>query len=122
MPETKVYFYRENDKVVPVFDWLKGIYKKDFKAYTYCIERIDLLKEFGHQLRRPHADYLQDGIYELRIKSRRTQYRILYFFHGQNAIILAHGLIKEDKILLVDIERAKRRKAIYESNPDNHRY
>ena len=38
----------------------------------------------GHELRRPEADFLRDGIYEL-----------LYFFHGQNVAVLAHGLTKE---------------------------
>jgi hypothetical protein len=34
-------------------------------------------------LRRPHADYLEDGIYELRWRNGTVQYRILYFFHGR---------------------------------------
>ena len=54
-----------------------------------------LLAESGYELRRPAADYLQDGIYELRAKHRNRQYRILYFFHGQNLAILAHAITKE---------------------------
>ncbi len=38
-------------------------------------------------------DYLRDGIYELRAKHIHVQYRILYFFDGQNIAILAHAII-----------------------------
>ncbi len=122
MPQTAVYFYQEDDQNVPVYDWLKEIRKKDIKAYANCLKRIELLVTFGHELRRPHADYLKDGIYELRIKCQKVQYRILYFFDGQDAIILAHGMTKEQKVPLIEIERALVRKNKYEQDPDAHRY
>ena len=74
----------------------------------------------GHELRRPEADLLQDGIYELRARDGRVNYRILYFFHGQNIAILAHALTKEDKVPKSDIERAVTRKAAFESDPTAH--
>ncbi|MBW4640803.1 MAG: type II toxin-antitoxin system RelE/ParE family toxin [Gloeocapsa sp. UFS-A4-WI-NPMV-4B04] len=37
---------------------------------------------------------LTDGIYELRAKHIRVQYRILYFFYGQNVAILAHAITR----------------------------
>jgi hypothetical protein len=35
----------------------------------------------GHELRRPEADFLRDGVYELRISLNHIQYRLLYCFH-----------------------------------------
>lgn len=122
MPETIVYFYQEDDKSVPVFDWLKEIRVKDLKAYANCVKRIELLETFGHELRRPHADYLCDGIYELRIRCQKVHYQILYFFDGQDFIILAHALIKEKKVPVSDIERALERKTKYEQNPTHYRF
>jgi len=81
-----------------------------------------MLRQFGHELRRPTADFLRDGIYELRAKQGHVQYRILYFFHGRNVAILAHSLTKEDEIRAVDIERALKRKRLFEANPQRHTY
>lgn len=76
----------------------------------------------GHELRRPAADILRDGIYELRAKQGHVQYRLLYFFHGRNVAILAHGLTKEDKVPDADIERAVKRRRLFESHPEEHTY
>ena len=38
------------------------------------------LEEFGHELKRPAAAYLRDGIYELRPSYQGLHYRLLYFF------------------------------------------
>jgi hypothetical protein len=32
-----------------------------------CYLRLERLREMGHELRRPEADFLRDGIYELRV-------------------------------------------------------
>ena len=77
---------------------------------------------FGHELRRPLADFLRDGIYELRVRKGRVNYRILYFFHGRSLAILGHALTKEDKVPRTDIERAIRRKKAFEADPARHSY
>ena len=92
------------------------------RAWANCRARIELLNMFGHELRRPAADILRDGIYELRAKHGHVQYRILYFFHGRNVAVLAQSLTKEDSIPSADIERALRRKRLFERNPKAHTY
>lgn len=121
MPETKVYFYKEGE-TVPMVDWLKEISRKDRKAVVKCLTQIELLKTYGHELRRPYADFLRDGIYELRISFRNMQYRILYFFHGQNLVLLTHGLEKEGKVPDIEINRAIERKSKFEAKPEDHSY
>lgn len=74
----------------------------------------------GHELRRPVADYLRDGIYELRTTSGRVNYRVLDFFHGRAAAILSHGIVKEDAVPAREIELAIRRKQHFESNAAQH--
>ena len=64
MPKTKVVFYQEDTDTVPVLDWLDTL---PSKALDKCRVKIERLQEFGHELRRPEADYLRDGIYELRV-------------------------------------------------------
>ena len=97
--------------------------KQNRKGYANCVARIQQLAANGYELRRPAADYLTDGIYELRAKHIRVQYRILYFFHGQNVAILAHAITKEEEAVpAIDIERAQERKRLFEENPEAHTY
>src|SRR4051794_33773657 len=98
MPATAVRFYREDDGTIPVRDWLAELVRRDPKAAANCVAVIRRLAEMGHELRRPQADYLRDGIYELRAKRGRVNYRILYFFHGRNVALLTHALTKEDRV------------------------
>lgn len=83
---------------------------------------IGRLEESGFELRRPTADMLRDGIRELRAKKGHVNYRILYFFHGQNVAILAHAITKEDAIPPIEIERALSRKKAFEAHPTKHTY
>ena len=76
---------------------------------------------FRHALRRPHADMLRDGIYELRARVGRVNYRMLYFFHGRDVAILSHGFTKEREVPPAEIERALERKQRYERAPEEHR-
>jgi phage-related protein len=123
MPETRVIFYQDQDGTALVLEWLKSLLKQDRKGYANCLARIQQLGTTGYELRRPAADYLRDGIYELRAKHIRVQYRILYFFSGQNVAILPHALIKdEDQVPDADIERAIQRKMQFEINPAVHTY
>src|SRR5436309_8860656 len=122
MPRTHVAFYRDAEGQAPVGNWLLELLKTNEKAWAHCRGRIELLAQFGHELRRPAADYLRDGIYELRAKQGHVQYRLLYFFHGRQVAILAHSLTKEEEVPDVDIERAIRRKKLFESNPKVHTY
>jgi hypothetical protein len=38
--------------------------RTDQRAYESCVAAIGRLSEFGHELRRPLADILRNGIYE----------------------------------------------------------
>jgi phage-related protein len=105
---------------VPVRDWLLELRQRNRRAFAKCAVRLRRLAEFGYELRRPEADMLRGGIYELRIREGRVNYRILYFFHGQNVAILAHALTKEAAVPKAEIERALRRKATFEANPIAH--
>lgn len=84
--------------------------------------RIQRLAALGHELRRPHADILRDGIYELRARHGNVNHRILCFFHGKDIRVLAHGLTKEKKVPDADIDRAVKREHALEWDPESHIY
>lgn len=117
MPKTKVVFFREDDGSVPVLDWLDEL---PSKVVAKCRVRIERLRDVGHELRRPEADLLRDGIHELRIGFQGQNYRLLYFFHRNVAAVLAHGLVKERAVPPAEIDRAVERKRKFEKNPTKH--
>ena len=120
MAETKVVFYKEKDETTAqVLEWLDTI---PLKARLKCLTRIERLSEEGHQLRRPEADLLRDKIYELRASLQGVHYRILYFFHGNVAAVLSHGIVKEDRVPPTEIDRAIQRRKNFEINPKAHTY
>lgn len=121
MPSTTIYFYAERDGQSPILDWLRELSRHDVRALDACIARIRLLAVMGHELRRPHSDMLRDGIYELRAKTGRVNYRLLYFYHGKDIAIVAHGLTKEQAVPDTDMERAIERRRRYEQDPSKHR-
>ncbi len=115
----KVIFYADHKANSPVRQWLQSL-PKNIKGKAYS--RIVLLGEWGHKLQRPLAAYLEKGIYELRWKFQNTNYRILYFFHKQEAVILVHGLTKENKIPQADLDLALKRKWEFEQDPLKHTF
>ena len=86
------------------------------KVQGKCTARIDRLAELGHELRRPEADLLRDGIYELRASYQGVHYRMLYFFVGKAVVVLSHGLTKEREVPSREIDLAVDRKKKVETN------
>lgn len=117
VPRTQVLLYREEHGSAPFLDWFAAL---PARAQDKCRVRIDRLRELGHELRRPEADYLRGGVYELRASVSGVHYRILYFFHGSVAIVISHGLAKEQEVPPREIDRAIWRKTQFEHNPARH--
>ncbi|MGK7927316.1 MAG: type II toxin-antitoxin system RelE/ParE family toxin [Spirulina sp.] len=123
MPQTQIIFYRDLDGSIPVLDWLQELKNSNPKGFANCVARIQQLQEVGYELHRPASDYLRNGIRELRAKHRKIQYRILYFYYGENVAILAHSIVKKSsEVPPFDIEVAIDRKEIFEADPVNHTY
>ncbi|MCP4693163.1 MAG: type II toxin-antitoxin system RelE/ParE family toxin [Desulfobacterales bacterium] len=116
MPKTEVVLYAEDDGTCPLIRWLDGL---SYKAREKCIVKIERLAAMGFELRRPEADYLRDKIYELRAALGGVQYRMLYFFWHDKAII-SHGLIKKKTVPPKEIDLAIERRAMFEKNPLKH--
>jgi phage-related protein len=120
MPEVQVIFFRRTDEKVPIKDWLDNLTKKDRRK---CLERVERLREEGHELGRPFAAYLRDGIHELRVKSGNVHYRMLYFFHEGRAVVISHGLVKKtQKVPVKEIERAIASRHQFEGDCETHTF
>lgn len=102
-----IYFYVDERGHIPVKEFIESLPLRDqAKVLAY----LDELKKHGHNLRRPMADYLGEGIYEIRPKDNR----IFYFFYLKDNAVLLHSLRKKtDKILSADLNLClKRRKQV----------
>jgi len=118
VPNVDLILFRETDGTVPLVEWLDELLPK---ASDKCLERLERLEEAGQELRRPHADYLGEDIYELRAKHLGVNYRMLYFFHGTKAVIVSHGFSKQQsKVPKQEIEMATRRMREFRAAPTRH--
>jgi len=119
VPKTDIVIYQDKDGSVPLVKWLK---KQPRKVQDKCITMIDMLAAEGYELRRPYADYLDKGIYELKPIVKRVQYRILYCFVGENIVLLTNGLIKTDKIPATEIKKAMAYRDKFVQYPSLHSF
>ena len=122
MPQTRLLFFRNADGFAPAWEWLKALRATNPKAYAKCAVRLRRLADMGYELRRPEADLLRDGIYELRAKLGTVNYRLLYFFHGRDVAVVAHAITKENEIPGSEINRALERKRAFVANPAAHAF
>lgn len=117
MPRTEITIFKDDDGSVPLVDWLR---QQTEKVQNKCLARVEELRERGSQLRRPTADKLERGIYELRAKYGTVNYRILYAFHGKNAVLLSHGCTKEKRVPKKEIDRAVNNLNKFRQDPSIH--
>jgi phage-related protein len=117
MPWVQIRFFREADGSIPAVDWLAGLSPK---ARLKCRVKLERLAELGYEMRRPEADYLDQGIYELRATLRGVHHRMLYFFVGRWAVVVSHGIVKEDRVPRREIDLAILRRTLVVRDPMRH--
>ena len=68
----------------------------------------------GYELREPYSKFLEDGIFELRIKQGSNITRVLYFFFVNRKIILTNGFVKKTlKMPKNEIALARKYRNVY---------
>ena len=110
MPSTEIRAFRDPvTRSTPVQQWLDALEQRQPKVYAKCLARILELAEKGFEMRRPHADFLRDGIYELRASFAGINYRLLYGFYAKDAVVLSHGITKQREVPSREIDLAMQR-------------
>ena len=104
------------------FRCLKWLDELPRKVQLKCTARISRLAEMGNELHRPEADYLRDGIFELRASYQGIHYRILYFFSGKANVVLSHGITKEREVPTKEIDRAIQRREQVKSDFEQYTF
>ena len=82
-------------------------------------QRLHRLQIMGNQAQEPVSKYVEDGILECKAKSAQHQARLLFCFQPGTRIVILLGILKDQrKLKRADIEEAKRRRAIIESQSE----
>jgi len=105
MRNFEIIIYSKPDGTKPVVEFLNAL---PLKMHVKAVKEIELLGEYGNELREPYTKCLGDGVFELRIKAGNDISRILYFFYDGRRIVLTNGFIKKTwKTPKMEIKRAK---------------
>lgn len=91
MKKWDVVYYKDKKGKSFVEDFIKS---RSINNQIKITSILAYLEEKGVNLPRPYADYLRDGIYELRVKLSGDETRTLYFFCFETYIVLTHSFIK----------------------------
>ncbi len=86
------------------FDWTIVYYnervKRDVLAYPAGIladylRLLDLMQEFGADLRMPYSRAMGNGLFELRPKGREGIGRVFYCTHVGRQVVVLHAFVKK---------------------------
>lgn len=102
-----VFFYKTDSGKEPAKEFVENL---DKKLRAKVLRTIELLQEYGHDLREPYSKFIRDGIFELRVQLGSDNVRILYFFFFEGNIILTNGFMKKSQ--KYQMKRLKRRSHI----------
>ncbi|MCI8375110.1 MAG: type II toxin-antitoxin system RelE/ParE family toxin [Lachnospiraceae bacterium] len=106
MDKFSIEFYTKENGEKPAKEFLLCTDKK-MRAKLSGI--LELLEEYGNQVREPYSKHLEDGIFEIRGKIGNNISRVLYFFYFEGRIILTNGFVKKtQKTPRQEIELAKK--------------
>lgn len=92
--EFVIIFYKKDDGSEPAKEFLDGL---DNKMRAKMIRTVELLRDYGYELREPYSKHLNDGIFELRAKVSTDITRVLYFLFRVGKLYLHTGLSRKHR-------------------------
>ena len=87
----RFYTNSRGDELVQDF-----IRQQDKPTYAKTIRLLGLIAKNGPNLGMPYSRYMQDGLYELRIRGK-NEVRIFYVFQTEMTVFLLHAFKKRSK-------------------------
>lgn len=91
-----IEFYATEDGRQPFCDFYSNL---DKQTKAKVLGAIELLKEYGTELRAPVTKAIGEGLFELRVKYEKIQIRNIFFFFSGKKIIVTNGFIKKTQKL-----------------------
>lgn len=105
----KIILYKDKNNKNDILEYLMNLQEKKDKdsriKFNKITAYINLLSEYGLELRKPYIKFIEDGIWEL----RPVRDRILFACLEDNTFILLSMFVKQtQKTPKREIEKAKR--------------
>lgn len=107
-PKYRIYFYRNASGDCQACDYARAM---DINHQAKAKRWFVALAELGPELPDEYGKFLKDGIWELRIISRRHQHRFLYFYRGDMVVVTNAFLKKSQEVPEREILIAKKAQA-----------
>lgn len=98
----------------------KGAFKELYESLPQDekdkVDRVLMLMQSDNRIPAHFINFIEDGIYELRITVKNRELRFLFFYDGQQLVILVNCFVKKTrKTPRAEIEKAFRlRREYYE--------
>lgn len=116
MKRFRCVYYQADSGKTPVREFVDSLHDRTQQKY---FQVAALLEDYGKSLPKPHADFIGDGIYELRFFGIEGKIRILYFFYYGNKIVFTNGFVKKiQRTPKKEIELAQSRRSLYIAQAD----
>ncbi len=111
----KIIFYIKENLENPVRDFILDLQNKERAKVAH---EIEILEKEGIYPGYPHTSKIigkeYKGLWELRIRFGKNNFRIIYFLYIKNTFVLLHGFKKKTNATLKkDLETAKKRMIEY---------
>lgn len=94
--EFEIVFYKDNKGNSPIEDFVLQLTKKNRKLAAKTRQSIQKLRSRAYH-KEPLSKYIEQALWELRIKSGNDIIRIIYTFTRGRIIILLHIFIKKQQ-------------------------
>jgi phage-related protein len=107
-------FFRTEQGKEPVREWLRSLPVEAKKEVGSDIERV----QWRWPVSKPLVDGLGGGLYEVRTRVERVQYRVLFCI-VESTMVLLHGFVKKSRVAPAEIAVGRdRQKAVIEAAPN----
>ncbi len=107
----EIAYYESSSGRYPVAKFIESL---DVKSKAKIARTIDLLEEFGANLGMPYVRYLENQLWELRVRYSHKRHRIIYFLYNGREFVLLHGFTKKTgPVSRKDINLAEARRNNY---------
>ena len=111
----EIIFYDLPSGICPLQKFLNGMKKKNKDLFARSLHDIDVLQNYGNELRLPLVRQMGGGLYELRTEGGNNISRLFYFFYHRNYIVMTNGFVKKtQKTSLNELGKTREYKKDYE--------
>ncbi len=119
MQTWEIEYYLTNTGKAPVKEFIDSM---PLKARARTFKTFELIEEYGLRIGEPHIKYLEENLWEIRVRAEEGVFRFIFTISGKKIIVLLHGFQKKTrKTAQVDLRIARNRAKDQNEEPNVER-